>query len=93
MDLAETIGIAVGLRSHAFTQAKKTIVIYVPDRSFVVGDAQKLQVAVVNILNNSLDALQEAGGDGVAIRARRSGEWIEVIFEDDGPGFQAPAAV
>ncbi|MGR0219531.1 PAS domain S-box protein [Agromyces sp. ZXT2-6] len=46
--------------------------------------ASELNQVWTNLIDNAIDAM---GGSGtLTIRARRVGDWIEVQFEDDGPG-------
>ena len=80
--------IAVGLRSAAYAQAGKKLEIDIPPTLYVEAEAQKLQHAIVNLVNNALDAMQS--GHGVTLRITAdvvAGGMVHMIFDDDGPGF------
>jgi PAS domain S-box-containing protein len=53
------------------------------------GDAVQLQLAVVNLLRNGLDALQEAAPTNPRLRLtlRRQDDWLELTVADNGAGF------
>jgi Signal transduction histidine kinase regulating C4-dicarboxylate transport system len=88
VSLTATIATAVGLRAHAYAQAGKTLQVNLPPALFVMADAQKLQHAVVNLINNALDALTSGGGSRLEINAvAEPDDRIVVRFDDDGPGF------
>jgi len=62
----------------------------------VLGDAAQIQIAVVNLLRNALEALESAGG-GVAgapatvmVSLGRAADTVVLTVADNGPGFQAP---
>src|SRR5215207_3803576 len=46
--------------------------------------ASELNQVWTNLIDNAIDAMDGEGA--LTIRARRAGEWVEVQFEDDGPG-------
>jgi signal transduction histidine kinase len=49
--------------------------------------ASELNQVWTNLIDNAIDAMQGEGA--LTIRARRAGDWVEVQFEDDGPGVPA----
>jgi signal transduction histidine kinase len=57
----------------------------------VQGDAVQLQLAVVNLLRNGLEALQDrvAPNPRLQLTLRRNGEWLELVVADNGAGFPA----
>lgn len=57
----------------------------------VRGDADSIRSALVNVLDNALDAVRDRGGH-VSIRGRRDGRWHVVEVVDNGPGFGADPA-
>ena len=92
--LAAAVSIAVGLRAHAFAQAGKTLHVDVAPELQVLADTQKLQHAVVNVVNNALDAVVAGHGTGLRIYAACDEDgFIRVEFDDDGSGMTDPAAV
>jgi C4-dicarboxylate-specific signal transduction histidine kinase/CheY-like chemotaxis protein len=91
--LAPAIATAVALRSHAFSLAGKTLQVQVPPDTRVVADAQKLQHCIVNLLNNALDAVIAAHGQGLTITATPERDrHVRLEFDDDGAGFVDPIA-
>lgn len=87
VNLLEAMGVAVGLRRHAFVQAQKRLEVHVPDDLHVAAQPQKLELAIMNVVNNSLDALNTGVGTMLRITAKREEDEVIVTFEDDGPGF------
>lgn len=71
----------VGLTSHRARQ-----------RLPVEVDPVAIRQVVVNLLQNALEAVRDAGGDGwvrVTTRTAEDGRWMELIVEDSGPGLPA----
>ena len=59
-----------------------------------MGDPQQLQQVFLNILNNAYDAIQDSGNHGkIRIRTRRTLEFIEVAFIDNGTGISEPERI
>ena len=84
---------AVGLRSAAYAQAGKKIEINIAPTLYVEAETQKLQHAIVNIVNNALDAMTSEHGTTLRIRAfAASGDTVHLVFEDDGPGLRRSCA-
>jgi len=59
----------------------------------VWGDGHKLFHAFVQIVENALDALEEAGGGLLKVSAHVQGEEVVVEFSDSGPGIKEPHRV
>jgi two-component system sensor histidine kinase ChvG len=58
---------------------------WLPDGSFVVmGHEARLGRVITNLLDNAISFSPEGGV--VAVRARRVGDEIEIVVDDDGPG-------
>lgn len=93
VNVAQALNVVVSLRSYTFTQAGLVLDVNVPDDLWVVAEQQKLQQVFLNIINNALDAMTEEGGTGLAITGRTVANGIEIVFEDDGPGFENPRRV
>ncbi|MEP6729313.1 MAG: response regulator [bacterium] len=86
--LAAAVSTAVGLRAHAFALAGKTLYVNVSPELHVLVDGQKLQHALVNLINNALDAVLISGGDGLTITAAAEGtDLVRLDLDDDGCGF------
>jgi signal transduction histidine kinase len=59
----------------------------------VQGNANRLFQVFVEIIENALDALHEAGGGSLEITARRQGNEAVLQFSDTGPGVREPERV
>lgn len=59
----------------------------------VWGNVNQLFQAFVEIVENAMDALQEAGGGSLQIKAHRQDRDSVIEFLDDGPGVQEPLKV
>jgi two-component system sensor histidine kinase ChvG len=58
---------------------------WLPDGSFVVmGHEERLGRVITNLLDNAISFSPEGGV--VAVRARRMGDEVEIVVDDDGPG-------
>jgi len=64
-----------------------------PDLPRVWGDGHQLFQAFVQIVENALDALEEAGGGVLCVSAQMQGEEVLVQFSDSGPGIKEPLRV
>jgi two-component system NtrC family sensor kinase len=59
-----------------------------------MGDPQQLQQVFLNILNNAYDAIQDSGNHGkIRIRTRRTMDFIEIAFIDNGTGVSDPERI
>ncbi len=52
----------------------------------VSADRDRLVQVMVNLLQNAYDAVKEAGGGSVSVRARESDGVVEISIDDDGAG-------
>ena len=59
----------------------------------VWGNGHQLFQAFVQIVENALDALEEAGGGLLRVTAQLQGEAVVVQFSDSGPGIKEPLRV
>ena len=64
-----------------------------PDFPRVQGNANQLFQAFVEIIENAMDALEEAGGGSLEITAQRQGQEAVLQFSDTGPGIREPQRV
>jgi signal transduction histidine kinase len=59
----------------------------------VQGNANQLFQAFVEIIENAMDALEEAGGGSLEVTAHREGHEAVLLFSDTGPGIREPLRV
>jgi signal transduction histidine kinase len=99
---AEKVPVDVSVLLHRATQMLesrrplgKTRVALSMDADFprVQGNANQLFQAFVEIIENAMDALEEAGGGSLEITAQRKGSEAELQFSDSGPGIREPQRV
>ena len=64
-----------------------------PDFPRVQGNANQLFQAFVEIIENAMDALEEAGGGLLEITAQQQGQEAVLQFSDTGPGIREPKRV
>lgn len=58
------------------------------DIGLVAGDGPKLKQVLINLVQNSLDAMGDRGAGRILMSAEVVGdEWVRVCVDDDGPGF------
>lgn len=58
-----------------------------PDLPYVAIGADELKQILLNLLNNSLDAVEDSAEKSVFIQVGRRGERVELCIQDTGPGF------
>ena len=65
------------------------------DKDFprVLANANQLFQAFVEIIENGMDAIEEAGGGSLEISAQRHGSEVLLQFSDTGPGIREPQRV
>ncbi len=64
-----------------------------PDFPRVQGNVNQLFQAFIEIIENAMDALEEAGGGSLEITAQRQGKEAVLQFSDTGPGIREPLRV
>ena len=64
-----------------------------PDFPRVLGNANQLFQTFIEIIENSMDALDEIGGGSVDITGKRQGPDVLIQFSDSGPGLRDPGRV
>jgi signal transduction histidine kinase len=64
-----------------------------PDLPKVWGDGHQLFQAFVQLIENALDALEDAGGGLLLVTAFHQAEEVVVQFSDSGPGIKEPLRV
>ncbi len=79
-------------RALVFAGARKNIPVEVGidlAEHAVIADPDHLVQVMVNLLQNAHDALRETNGGSVSVHARRAGDQVEIVIDDDGPGIPA----
>ena len=64
-----------------------------PDFPKVLGNANQLFQTFIEIIENAIDDLEEAGGGSLQITAHRLGDEAMLQFSDTGPGIREPERV
>jgi signal transduction histidine kinase len=64
-----------------------------PEFPRIRGNANQLFQAFIEIIENSMDALEEAGGGSLRISAQLQGQEAVLQFSDSGPGIREPQRV
>lgn len=64
-----------------------------PNLPKIWGDGHRLFQAFVQIVENAMDALEEAGGGLLKVSAGLQGQEVTVQFSDSGPGIKEPHRV
>src|SRR5277367_3079395 len=64
-----------------------------PNLPHVWGDGHQLFQVFVQLTENALDALEEAGGGVLRVSTQRHGDQVSVQFADTGPGIREPHRV
>jgi signal transduction histidine kinase len=64
-----------------------------PEFPRIRGNANQLFQVLVELIENAMDALDDAGGGALQITAQRLGSDAVVQFSDDGPGIREPQRV
>jgi signal transduction histidine kinase len=59
-----------------------------------MGDRDRLETVILNLINNAIDAVSSLGADGVVkvqtATVQKDGQsWVEVTVSDNGPGIPA----
>jgi two-component system NtrC family sensor kinase len=85
----------IALRAYDFSNHGVEVVERFDERlPELIGDSHQLQQVFLNILNNAYDAVRAAGRPGVIeIETLRDGDWLEVLFRDNGEGIQHPERI
>jgi len=62
------------------------------DALTIIADGARLELVVLHLVQNAIDALAPTGVGEIAVRARREPRAIVLEVEDDGPGLPSPDA-
>ncbi len=94
VDLALLLQRSVQMRELQLHDQKIRIEIAIePNLPKVWGDGHLLFQVFVQLVENALDALEEASGGVLKVSAQRHGEQVSVQFADTGPGIREPHRV
>jgi signal transduction histidine kinase len=94
VDLSMLLQRSVQMRGLQHHDQKIRIEISIePHLPTVLGNGHQLFHAFAQIVENALDALEEAGGGLLQVSARNEKEEIVVQFSDSGPGIKEPHRV
>lgn len=91
VSVREALDVVVSLRAYAFQQEGSELRVESMPDCHVLAEPQMLQSIFLNLANNALDALAPRGRGILVIRGSiTSDDELEVVVEDDGPGFSEP---
>ena len=94
VDLGVLLNRATQMLESRRTQGKIQVKLSIdPDFPRVVVNANQLFQVFVEIIENALDALEEAGDGLLEITAQRQGAEVVLQFSDNGPGIRDPLRV
>lgn len=78
----------LSLREYHIRKQEVDIVLDIePELPMVALDEDQFKQILLNLLNNSIDALEHSGRKRIYVEAVRHGERVVMRFEDSGPGF------
>ena len=84
--VTDAIQQACALTGHQLNKHQIVVDVHVEDDlPDLFGSVGELEQVLINLLLNAENAMGVAGGH-LAIDARREGEWLEIRFQDGGPG-------
>jgi len=88
VDLADTVDSALAqLAGLTDTTHRRVERRYGPETPAVAGDRHRLEQAVLNVMLNAMEAMEEGGTLTISINGRNGGAVLE--FDDTGPGIPA----
>lgn len=94
VSVREALDVVVSLRAYAFQQEGAELRVESMPDCHVLAEPQMLQSTFLNLANNALDVLASQGHGLVVIRGSiTDDDELEVVVEDDGPGFSEPDRV
>lgn len=107
VNLRRTVDLVAQLRRYAFDKAGLGLEVEIPEDLHVLADEQMLQGAVLNLVNNALDAMRPQGrgllrvhlvaapseSGGSEAGETNAGPAATLAFDDEGPGFENPERV
>lgn len=64
-----------------------------PDLALVMADGNQILQVLLHVLNNAVDALEEAGGGQLIVRTRNEEQQVVLEISDTGPGIAEPSRV
>lgn len=86
----QAIDVAAWVRRAVALETRTPVAIVPGPECEMEADPDQLDQLLVNLVRNAVDACLETGG-GVQVSWSRTGNFLEVRVEDEGPGIQNPA--
>jgi two-component system sensor histidine kinase HydH len=77
------------IRAEAAENGIATVLEAQPDLPSVLGDVDRLQQVVMNVLLNAIQAMEQGGKLTVALTSRAEGRTVELRISDTGQGIEA----
>ncbi|MBW7455568.1 ATP-binding protein [Paenibacillus sepulcri] len=86
IDLGKLLGEIVYQWSLLYQDSRLEVAAEIPERTFMaVGDASRIQQILVNLMNNSRQAMKDEGRIAVSL-TEHSDQDFEILVQDNGPG-------
>jgi signal transduction histidine kinase len=94
VDLSMLLSRATQMQESRHASAKIHVTVFIaPDFPRVLGNANQLFQVFVEIIENSMDALEDSGGGTLEISVQHQGNEALLQFSDTGPGIREPQRV
>jgi PAS domain S-box-containing protein len=58
----------------------------------IYGNKMQLEQVFINLLQNSIDAMEKAGSGKIKVSMKKAGDFFEITFADTGPGIEPAVA-
>jgi two-component system C4-dicarboxylate transport sensor histidine kinase DctB len=84
--LAGVVDDALSLLQQRLRSGKLQLECEVPEGLAVLGEANRLEQVLLNLLGNALDAVKAAPERRIRVAASQAGEWVTLEVHDSGPG-------
>lgn len=87
VDLANLVGAVTAKQAEELANEHCTVSVQISMPLVLRADPTQLAIVLAELLRNSRQALQTAGGGEIRVRASSRGEFAVIEIEDHGPGF------
>jgi signal transduction histidine kinase len=81
----QVVDVGALVRRVAGIETRLTVAVERGPELTIRADADQIEQLLINIIRNAVDATLETGG-GVRVRWQRTGSYVDIMIQDDGPG-------